>query len=540
MSSFISNLKIILSEKKLSIAIIALAIVARIVQLMFFYNIRVDGMYQVMAMENFVDGHGITTSKVLPAGLSTIIYEPLINWPPGYSLLLSPFYILSGHNYIAAGITLDILAAIVLIFTCRRILKNLETPVYLVNIFTLLTGFFIYYFYFINSSDAVAITFFILAIHFTLRVLKKNNFSGKLVLLSSLCLFVTGLLKYLFIPVVFIIPVFLLLKGVSDKNKEIKRSGVLSFILLLISLGGILAWQKISSGSATYISETTRGFFPENLSGIHPAIPASFISPETADLVLPASTHIIFFRILQGLHILLFLAAFIYILKRIIKNGFKKLDITGSFFYLAFFLSAGISLVLLILSLYVGKEENIPGHLWTYVEEARYYGLINVLIHLGVFVLYQYYRSGKTRSLKYVFIVLLLLSLPEIFRGVLFTAKRVINVKQEEYSWQHEHEIQEYAAMVIRNEKLPGENVVVTGSSYYINYRVALYSHIPILLDAASVNDPKKLNTKKQTLLLVILPEDAIENDALEVQRENELAGYVRGFYFYTLHVKPH
>jgi 4-amino-4-deoxy-L-arabinose transferase-like glycosyltransferase len=151
-------------------------------------------------------------------------------------------------------------------------------PLYLVNLFTLLTGFFIYFFYFINSSDAVAITFFLLAIYFTLLLLKKEKFSPKLAIALTISLFLCGFTKYLFIPVVFIIPAFLFLKGRADKNKVIKKTSVISFILLLVSLAGILAWQKISSGSAVYISEPARGFYPENLMAIHPAIPASFIS----------------------------------------------------------------------------------------------------------------------------------------------------------------------------------------------------------------------------------------------------------------------
>ena len=69
----------------------------------------------MLATQNLVYGHGISTAHVFSSDLSQIIYEPLIKWPPGYSLLLAPFYILFNHNYIAAGLALDILAAIALI-----------------------------------------------------------------------------------------------------------------------------------------------------------------------------------------------------------------------------------------------------------------------------------------------------------------------------------------------------------------------------------------------------------------------------------------
>ncbi len=538
MPGFINRIKYILSDKWTSIAIISLAIVARVIQLIFFYNLRVDGMYQVMAMQNFAEGHGISTAKVLPADLSAIVYERLINWPPGYSILLSPFYILTGHNYMLAGIILDVLAAIAMIFTCRAILRTLDTPAWLFNLFTLLTAFFIYYFYFINSSDAIAISFFLGAIFFALQALKKNKFSSGSIIAITACLFISGLIKYLFIPVVFIVPLFIALKGWSDKNRSFLRAGILSIVVLVVLLGGGLAWQKLNTGSAVYISEPTRDFYPDNLLGAHPAIPASFINPDTVTKVTSASVSGIIFRIFQSIHLFLLIGLSVYMLRRIFRKGFKALPLHKCFFYLGYFLLLGISLVLVILSLRVGKEENIPGHLWTYVEEPRYYGLIHVLVQLSVFILYVYQR---TKALKYIAIGCMLLLLPETFRGMIFTANRVTDVKQERYTWQNEWEIQDYADMTIRKNKKSGQKVVVSGSSYYINYRVSLYSHIPVLVDWNALIDPASVNTKQPVMLLLILEEkDLFAKENFIREHENKLAGYFRGFYFYTIHVNPH
>jgi hypothetical protein len=491
-----------------------------------------------------VDGYGISISHVLPSDLSTTAYEPLINWPPGYSLLLAPFYVLFNHNYILAGLTLDILAAITLIIFTRRILKLLETPVHLINVFTLLTGFFIYYFYFINSSDAIAITFFVLAIYYTLAFIKNGNASPKHILAIVLCLFVSGLIKYLFIPVVFIVPIFIFWKGYADNNKILKKTGIISFSFLAVLFASLLIWQKINSGSATYISETSRGFFPANLLHTYPAIPASFINPDTISRAFPAGSSVVnlSFHIFQFLHILLFLVAIIYAVRRIIIKGFKEMSANSSFFYLSFFLSAGITFVLVVLSFSIGKEENIPGHWWTYVEEPRYYGLVTVLIHLAVFVLYQY-RNKFLFKTKYVFYFLLLLMLPEAFRGIVFTAKRVLNTGKEEYSWQYEQEIQDYADRTIRKElkNRETETAVVTGSSYYVYYRVGIYSHVPVLMDARKINEIPTLNTQKPVMLLVILQEkDFPDYQRFLESNGNELAGYFRGFYFYTVHINPH
>jgi hypothetical protein len=509
----------------------------------------VDGMYQVMAMQNFVDGHGISLNKVVPGDLSAIHYEPLINWPPGYSLLLSLFYILFHHNYLAAGLALDIVGAVTLIFINRRILKILEIPLWLVNVFTIFTGFFIYYFYFIDSSDAITISIFMVALYFTIRLIKKNQFSAKTTAIITICLFTCGLIKYLFIPIVFIIPVFIFLKGYAAGITALKKTGIISFLWLAIFLGSILAFQKYSSGSAVYISEPTRGFFPENLLVAWPAYPASFIKPDTVGAAFHGAAPVIF-SIFQWVHLLIFSGAFLFLFSRILKYGFKRISVTDSFFYLTFFLSAGIILLLMILSLRVAKEEYFPGTFWTYIEEPRYYGLVNVMLHLGVFVMYPYYRLRHSRSVKYLFICLLVLMLPETFRGIIFTARRVINLNRETYIWQYEYHFQKYADAIIQKEKIryPDENIVVTGSSYYAYYRVGIYSHVPALTELDKINDLPSLNAKKPTRLLVILQEkDFSAYQAFLSDKEKEFAGYFRGFYlnnqgfyFYTAHVNPH
>ena len=177
---------------------LTIAFCVRALQIIFFYNVRVDGMYQVMAMVNFVDGHGFSLSNVLPADIATTHYSPLIMWPPGYSFLISPFYVLFNHNYIPAGITFELLVSFFQIVLCRKILSVLSTEKYLINVFTFFSAFFLYEFYVIDCSDATATTFFLIAVLYTLKLLKfqKNTFALSTVIMLSL--FMCGMIKYLF------------------------------------------------------------------------------------------------------------------------------------------------------------------------------------------------------------------------------------------------------------------------------------------------------------------------------------------------------
>jgi len=188
------------------------------------------------------------------------------------------------------------------------------------------------------------------------------------------------------------------------------------------------------------------------------------------------------------------------------------------------------------LSLTIEKEDGY----WTYVQEARYYGFPVILIQLSFFTYYYYKKTVKI--IKYAFLFGLLLMLPDMFRGIFFSASRIINFNKETPSWKIEYNLQQYAEAAIQKakEKYPVKNVILAGSSDYVNNRISVYSRIPQMKNIETLNYPAELNTKTPTLILVVL-----RNDALPVFRpfldypNKEVAGYVNGFYFYTVYVAP-
>jgi len=539
MNAYSQTLKNILSDKRVTAAILFIVIASRAIQLLFFYNIRVDGMYQVVAMQNFIHGHGISIGNVLPSNLSYFYYEPLINWPPGYSLMMAPFYLLFNHNYILAGIIMDLLFAVLLIFTGRKILKLLDTPLFLVNLFALSTGFFIYFFYYINSSDAIAISIFLIGIFYTLKLVKTKQFSSTTAAGLMLPLFLAGFIKYLFIPVVFIIPVCLLIYGLVNKEKLFIKAGVLSAVVLSTLFTGLLLYQKEISGTAFYISQPERGFFPDNLSEAYPTIPAAFLMPDSAAAYFDSfRTGRSFYRILQIINFVLLTGMLVIIVKKIFGRSGNPIITLSFLIILTALLLAGITVMLAILSISVAKEENFPGNLWTYIEEPRYYGLITVLIHISIFASLPSLMKKFNRSFPAY--LLLLLLIPETTRGVVFTANRISRFNNEEYIWQLEYKLQKLADDIINKNRKENEITVVTGSMYYLNYRVSLFSHAGIMNNASAINKPGQIKTTKPTLLLVIIYEKDV-NAYLPFIESNkiEVAGYKDGFYFYTLHVSP-
>lgn len=524
-----------------SIAVTLAAIAGRVIQLVFFYNIRVDASFQVMATQALANGHGISNAVVLPGQLSDVLYPPLINWPPGYSLLLYPFYILFNRNYIAAGITLDIVAAVLLILSARALLRLLGTSALFVNLFTLVCGFFIYYFYFIASSDAIAIAFFVTALYYALRLLKGQDHWLRHTLMLSVCLVLTGALKYLFIPVVFILPVFILVRGRLARDRPLLRAGAISGLILGSVLGAMLLYQKSVSGAATYISQPERGFFPGHLLDTYPALPNALVSTDTLALLVPQRWN----HWIQRIYQVLYLTGGVGLAWLLFNNTRRKLrerSLIHDFLYLSFFISIAIVLLLAFLSIRVAKEEFVPGRFWTYIEEPRYHGMIVVLLHLSLFLIASRAFQTPLQKYRYLLVALPLLLLPELLRGLLFDANRLAKIRSEEYSWHVDERLQQYGARVLDSavRAHPGVQASVTASRDYLASRVALCSDVPVMHDAIHLNNPATLSARKPALILLILYEQDLELYRPFLSRHHlPASGYFYGYYFYPVYVAP-
>lgn len=541
MQQIFNILNKLLSARQASVIVILVAITARIIQLVFYLDSFFDTTFQVIATQNFLNGNGISTAVVNPDNLSTVIYQPLINWPPGYSVLLSPFYLATGHNYLIACLILDVLSAGAIIFITRRILRLVAVSTAMINLFTLLTAFFIYYFYYTGSTDGIAVAFFLGAIAVSLTLVRSNQRWRSRSIITGVCLLASASLKYLFFPVVFVLPLFLFIYSYQNKTEPVKKAALLSFGIVTLGIALLYFHQKSVSGAGTYISAPGRGFFPEHLLRLHPSIPGAFFTPNTIKK-LPGSLAEPAMNILRVLHIMAFLVIVFVAARHFIKSGLKGASLQKTFLILAVSLSAAVSIVLVLLSLFVDKELIPPDRWWTYAEDARYYGLADILLHLSVFILFYKYRYRVTGLFKLFVISFPFLLIPEALRGIAFTANRIINVGKEKYYWQSEKEFFGTGAKIVDQLKDSSQarKVIVTSSLYYGTYRAGLHMQVPVLKNTAALNSPEKLRSVEPVVLLAIIRSDRLQ--AFKKFTEypaTKLAGVLNGFYFYTLHVDP-
>ncbi|HEY6062897.1 MAG TPA: hypothetical protein VIV35_04780, partial [Chitinophagaceae bacterium] len=503
-----------------------------------------DMTYQILAAQNFLEGHGISSATILSSDLSMIVYDPVVKWPPGFTLLFTPLYVLFSKDYIMAALALGIICSTLLIFASRSILKILGTPYYLINLYTLLSGFFGYYFYTKPFTDAIAITFFIIAIYYTLLLLKTHERLLRNVVFLSTSLILCGFIKYMFIPAIFLIPGFLFIKGLTRKEPWLKKAGLISFMSLLLVFGALFIYQAGIHGSIAYIKEPGRGFFPENLGSSFPFITASFIKPDSLQQLplFPAGSNAFLFHVYQVTSFAIFLIIIFYCLRRMIRPGHTKRSATEDFFHLSLLVSATLVILLILLSLRVAKEPLDDGMSWTYVEEPRYYGLLNVLIHIAVFASYPFYKTAKSKLGRLLLPALVLFMLPEMFRGIAFTAHRIQWFNKEIYGWQYELQFQKNVKEIVAKTELieRDRNIILTGTSDWMTLRASLYCHLPVFEDVSKLNTISELKTTKPVTLLAIIKDNDMNAYKSFISLDGvKQEGQANGFSFYTYNLHP-
>jgi hypothetical protein len=304
---------------------------------------------------------------------------------------------------------------------------------------------------------------------------------------------------------------------------------------LAIISGALLAWQKLTGGEAAHISQPGSGFFPAHLLKMYPFIQASFLQPETVALVLPQKLFTVFFRAYQLIHIALLLLFVFFTIKNIRRGKNDFLNV-WNFWELTILVSLATLSLLTLLSLLVPQEEILPGWLWTYIEEPRYYGLPVILIQLSYFLFARNRNFYKSNFQNLLFFLPAILLTVEVVRGISFSARRLFLWNKEEYSWQYELRFQEYADSLLDTQ--PGVQKVITGSSHYMNNRISVYSRVPVLNDNLTINQPGSLHAKSRTMLLVVIHEKDFPNFRPFLEGRSP-SGFFEGYFFYTVYVEP-
>lgn len=501
-----------------------------------------DEKVQLSSAINLIRGNGLTEVKYFSVAPDTPVYDHVQRWPPGYSLVITPFLLLFNNNEFLATTCLDIIMGILFILLVSYLCKTLSVPAGFTNIAILLSGCFQYYI-FIQSfpSDHLALVSLLAA---TIAGIKIINHQTRLrfsnYLFISILFFLPYFFRHMYLPVSLLLPLLLILYSVISKSNILRINGIFLLLGSLLLSTGLLVWLKLYSGEYTYILETQKGIFPNQLLHWYPFMVSAFINIESATSYLSAITGKSYDSVMQLMEltnvffIFVFLCAFVLLIR---KNRFKKY--AGNF---QFFLIAGtiLSAVIIFLLGYLTLT-NKPQRFWNYNLDGRYFIFPVVFLQL-LFIIKSSleWSSVKNTFSKYLQRFLITLLLLEAVHGIFSTIKN-ITTHNAENPFPTKRYLNYRRMMTIfddMNKKYAGRDVLVTSPNQFFLHAANNAGFKPIY-DFETINYKQPAVTKKSVLVTVLNDDDSTYMLKYISEKKPEKFAYESFISFFVQEIDP-
>ena len=486
---------LLLNQKYTAPVVVLIALACRIVNIMLVSFAGRDKMLLVLQSKNFLEGKGLGIQKYFTDNLDSPVYDFTQLWPPGYSLLLTPFLKIFNYNIYWATTAFDIVFSIALIFIVRKICQQINFPVAATNLMTLITGCFEYPF--IGASlptDTVSLFFMLVGISFALKVVVSKQNSWGLIFLTGFFLFLPCAFRYAYPPIVMSVPAAIFLYGWMAKNKALQWKGFLTGGIAGVMIATLFITLKSYTGEAGYILQTERGYFLENLIHWYPVVPGSlinfpFLSSQAIKITRMSFKDVmLLLEIINAIAIAVAIVAFLVVYWIFLSLG-----------WLSFTYSAQ-----------KGFIDN-----WNYIYEARYYALVIMFLQLGFLSwIFLYNKWEKSFWQKTIISICALVLFVEVSHSIYFQTKVAFNFKEYKSSVYREQDYNYFNKLLSRLEKEnPAHEILVAapGDDFY-TYTAAYYGKKGIF-DAPKLKQgvPK---VKKPSLLIVMLYNEELQDYA--------------------------
>ena len=530
-------------RKYSALVCIMLAVLNRIINVMFVSFAGKDKMILVLQSKSLLDGHGLSRPFYYFSDLNNPVWNFTPRWPPGYPIVLAPFLKLFNYDVYWATTALDIIVCVAFIFIVRKICQQIGFSAAATNIATLIAGAFEYAF--INESlptDTISLVFLLMGLLLSLKCL-EGGYSFKNLLLAGFFLFSPCLFRYSYPPATIAVPAIILLTGWIKRDRLLIKKGVGLLTITAVFVGILFLLIKLSTGEASFILETERGIYPENIIHWFPVIPSSFINIAflTSQLVqktgTPFATSMMLLEIVNVIAVVCFVILFFYLLK---KSFFADLTPFKWFLLLGFVVSAAVIVPLCYLSFTYRIQESFYGG-WNYVAEARYFAFINIflqIVFLGWVTLYR--NSIKNIFLKTTAFVLGIFLSVEVLHNLYFHTKVALDYKAHKSSVFREQDYNYFDKLIPQVEKsYPAHDILVAAPDDNYYYHTASYLGHKGIEDAS----PLRLGqpaVKKPSILVLMLFDNELE-DYRKCLAGNDVV-YLKKIYrsnFYLLTLGP-
>lgn len=508
-----------------------------------FFNILGDKSSQLLAAKNFLDGNGLTIKKVLLNDLSTEIFTPLVGWPPGYSVLVTPLLWLFNGDYKTAALVFDLISVLPFFFFLVLLVNYLSLQKWLKNLTILFVSFSFYPIGSSTCTDFTSLSFILAGFYYFLKLMQDEKKISLHILAASFFFFMAGLFRYNYIPVALCTPVLLIIAGYVNKNKHWIKSSIYTVLILSLLFITLLAFQYYYTGSPTYVNTRETGFFPENLFSMYPIVLESFIDVQVILTVFTNYTGTNYFnngRTLLYAGYLLFIFLMIYVSWWLIK---KKLILKNKADYFAY-LGSGISIVIIGLLFYmsVRNSANLSpfSSTWTYIQELRYYIFVALFIQLSAFVFLFNRFSQLPRFWKKIAVLCAAVVMFQFLYKIYYVTKLLTNSKEPFYS---SAKFTKEASPIIRefrtieNQHSGYEIVVASPDNNICNY--AGLENIKTVYIPYPFSDSLSFCSVKPVKVLLIIPERMSFYYIPKLPSELKAINKIKKQYFYLFDVIP-
>ena len=504
------KIKALLSSRFASFAFLCIAIISRVINILYVSYAGRDKMFLVLQSESLLKGKGLGVPGYYTSNPEVVTYDYTPMWPHGYPVVLAPFLEIFNHDVYRATTALDIIACIALILVVRRLCKQINFPPVAVNLMTLVAGCFEYPF--INDSkptDNVPIVIFLFGISLLIKLVSSGRFSLLSIILASFVLFLPSTFRYSYPPLSIAVAFSVLFIGFVKQEKPIKQQGAWLFaFVLLMNISFSLA-MKLITGYAGYAVPTARGFFPEHLIHWYPIVPGSFVNIPflTSQAIkitgLSLETTMQLLEAINLITLLILFAVFLSLFfnKKFLSavTPFKWFLVTGFFATVATFASLGY------LSLTYDLQRSLT-HIWSYVYDHRYYVHTVLFIQMVFFGwIYLYGSTIKNWLLKIIVAAFSIALFIEVTHTIYFHTKVALNFKKYKSEVYREQDYAYFFRLIDDLEsKYPDHQIwtAAPGDDFY-PYAGTYKGHTGIM-DAGALKTTKPI-IKKKTILAIML-----------------------------------
>ena len=504
-------------------------------------NLGWDNSFSIAAAKNFHEGHGFSIKLASTQDISKAYYEPLVKWPPGYSCLLVFLHSFSSLDWIRAAFLLNAIGLTLLILILKKMLVQLEYPLWIIHPSTLYFGFIFHFFLGIYFADIFALLFFMTGCSLLLQYVKGEQKTFYLIGLSAFFFAFSAWQKYLFFGLAFIPFISFFFFG---WKRNIKINQVASAIGICITgflISILIYFQYRNSGHALYIKpSSSAGFYPLQLLGLAPVVPGSFINLDFINMQVSNHTSIayqsmsIFWSVIN-FFCLLFL---VIISWPIIKNAyyFEK-EFLNFYARMTLWVSVFIFVFLSALTVHYNSHYVDMMYPWVFVGIPRYFAPFCFLIFQFFVFLFLNGKLFRSKISFYLFRLLMVcIMLEEISHGTYFIVRQIF-IKKEYGLNRLADQMELHSSRFVKDE-LAKKNAIVVCAG------IPEISNFSSLLGVSSIMDPsifeKPIQSSKEVLIISALDSFTTKNmPSSFFKMETELVDQQDGYSYYFTKIHP-